>query len=813
LENVLGGSADDLITGSVANNTMAGGPGDDIYYFKNDWGYDVVIELLNEGTDTMNFSQVTVPLTFTLGSIVVTDGTNIAIHLENNVENLIAGTGGNTLVGPDNMNIWIITGENEGTVDGIFFTGMENLVGGSDVDIFIFSPAGEITGTVSGGAGSDSIYAPVTVNTWNIVGTNEGIIPGMVHFTEMENLFAGSGDDTFYFSDGAGVTGIIDGDGGYNTLNYSAYTTPVTVNLDTSTATGCGVFDDIDRIIGGSVKDNLIGPNSPETWDIVGNDEINVFGMEFESFENLTGGTADDTFEFSDGAGVTGLIDGGDGSNILDYSAYTTKITVDLENLTATGCGGFANISQIIGGTISDDIIGPNVDNTWNITGSDEIDVLGIEFTSFENLFGGTKNDTYNFSDGAGVTGIIDGGDGLDTLNYSAYSSNITVNLETNTATGTAGAYDIEKVIGGSGSDTLIGPNSANAWSILSTNKGEIPGIIEFDNIENLVGGNAQDIFVFSDGANVIGTIEGNDGLNEFDYSLYTTAVIVDLELGTATGTGGFFNITRFYGGTASDTFIGPNATMNWYIIGADSVNMEGDIHFEDFENLTGGNENDTFVFSALGSVTGHIDGQGGNNTLDYYDYPALVIVSLGAGTATGTGGISNIQNVIGSQSATNILIGNEEDNILVGGNLADILVSGDGNDILLGGGGDDDLVGGNGRDIVAGGEGEDDIYGDAGDDILISGTTSYDDITDSYNLTAWVAFRVEWSSNLSYNDRINNTRDVGVGPYNYTLDPGVTVFDDGVGDDLFGGVDLDWFFVGVGDFDDSEPSEQVEVL
>jgi Ca2+-binding RTX toxin-like protein len=240
---------------------------------------------------------------------------------------------------------------------------------------------------------------------------------------------------------------------------------------------------------------------------------------------------------------------------------------------------------------------------------------------------------------------------------------------------------------------------------------------------------------------------------------------------------------------------------------------LEGGIHFEDFENLTGGNENDTFVFSAAGSITGQIDGQGGNNTLDYSDYPAMVMVGLIAGSATGTGGISNIQNVYGSQTATNILFGNEEDNILVGGNLPDILLGGDGNDILLGGGGDDGLAGGNGRDIVAGGSGEDDIYGDAGDDILISGNTSYDDITDYYNITAWVSFRIEWSSNRSYSDRINNTRDVGVGPNNDTLDPQVTVFDDGVPDDLFGGFDFDWFFAGVGDLDDSDPGEQVEVL
>ena len=572
------------------------------------------------------------------------------------------------------------------------------------------------------------------------------------------------------------------------------------------------------------MNDNLYGPDSPTTWNIVGSDEVNVVGIEFVDIENLIGGTDDDTFAFTDGAGVSGTIDGDGNYDVLDYSAYTSNVTVDLETLSATGCGGFANIEKIIGGSAGDEIMGPNTGTTMNITGSNEIDILGIDFESFENLFGGTSGDNFTFSDGASITGIIDGGAvALDTLDYSAYTTDITVDIGNHTATGTAGAYDIEKVIGGSGDDTLIGPNMVRTWFILGANEGEIQHTFEFTGIENLVGGTLEDSFEFSDGAYVTGTIDGGDGENLLNYSAYTSPITVNLELGEATGCGDFTNIDEFIGGIASDLLIGPNATTTWYIAGSDSGNVHG-LGFDGFENLNGGSENDTFVFPGIGSsISGNIDGQGGNNTLNYTSYVALIVyVNLDTGVAMGTGGISNIHHVLGSESTVNFLIGNDEVNWLVGGNQGDVISGGggndiilgmEGNDIILGGDGDDLIWGLDGLDILAGGAGEDIIIGDADDDILISGTTIYDDITTSDNQTAWLAFRDEWTSGDPYLDRIINIRDIGVGINSDTLDRGVTVFDDGDPDYLFGDAGEDWFFAGVGDFEDSVPGEVVESL
>jgi hypothetical protein len=86
------------------------------------------------------------------------------------------------------------------------------------------------------------------------------------------------------------------------------------------------------------------------------------------------------------------------------------------------------------------------------------------------------------------------------------------------------------------------------------------------------------------------------------------------------------------------------------------------------------------------------IDGGGGVNTLDYFQYTTGVNADLAAGTATGTGGISNIQNVTGG-IGSDTLAGDEADNILLGGAGDDTLTGGAGQDSLDGSEGNDTLV------------------------------------------------------------------------------------------------------------------------
>lgn len=144
------------------------------------------------------------------------------------------------------------------------------------------------------------------------------------------------------------------------------------------------------------------------------------------------------------------------------------------------------------------------------------------------------------------------------------------------------------------------------------------------------------------------------------------------------------------------------------------------------------------------------------------------VVVNLPLGTATGlTGGIANIQNVIGS-AGNDIFVGNGG-NVLSGGAGRDLLIAG----VLAG--------------ILDGGEDE---------DILIGGTLNN---SSQANLDAIMA---EWSrSDLDYAARVANLR------ANLLADG--TTTSNGGGNTLNGGDGLDLFFVSLGDIDTLELGEQ----
>ncbi|HEV3298186.1 MAG TPA: hypothetical protein VG055_01000, partial [Planctomycetaceae bacterium] len=127
---------------------------------------------------------------------------------------------------------------------------------------------------------------------------------------------------------------------------------------------------------------------------------------------------------------------------------------------------------------------------------------------------------------------------------------------------------------------------------------------------------------------------------------------------------------------------------------------------------LFGNNADETFKINALPpGVAISINGEGGDNTLDYSGYTGDVTVDLPLGYATGlTGGISNIRNVVGS-------LGND---ILVGDGQANVLMGGTGRNILIAGqGGGDTLIGGPSQNILIAGYTDDDLDVGALDSVM----------------------------------------------------------------------------------------------
>jgi hypothetical protein len=440
-----------------------------------------------------------------------------------------------------------------------------------------------------GGSGNNTLIGPNANTVWNLTGSNAGNLNGAIAFTNFANLSGGSAADTFAFADGAGITGNLDGGGGINTLDYLAYTTPVAVDLTVPTATGVGgTVANIGQLRGGQSNDTLngnaagttvflaspgndtvtgagglnalIGTDAASTWAVTAqNGGTLTFGgntTTFSGIQILTGGAGNDSFVLSDAVGVDGGINGGGGTNTLDESAYTTGVTVNLVSGTATGVGGtFTGLQNFVGSSGGGNtLLGPNAATTWNIT-AQNVGTLssGVSFNGFQNLTGGAGNDTFVFANGVGIDGTLNGG-GTNTLNEAAYTAAVTVSLTANTATGVGGTFaNLQSFVGGSAGNTLNGPAADTTWNLTGSNAGTLTGGFSFSAFGTLTGGAGNNTFVFGAGATLSGTLTGGGGTNSLDYSAYTASVIVDLQTNFATGVGGLSGtFTNVHGANSS---------------------------------------------------------------------------------------------------------------------------------------------------------------------------------------------------------------------------------------------------------------------
>ncbi len=332
---------------------------------------------------------------------------------------------------------------------------------------------------------------------------------------------------------------------------------------------------------------------------------------------------------------------------------------------------------------------------------------------------------------------FIGGTSGNDIITLaSASGGGVSVKIKTGSKTTSLGTFNPTGHIyvnGMAGNDTLVAANEANFWEITGANSGTLNGN-PFDGIENLTGGSSTDVFHMNTGGSISGKIGG---------------------------------------GAGSDTLVATDQANTWNITATNAGKLNGTA-FAGMENLTGGDQNDNFVFARAKGVTGHIDGGAGINMLNYAAYTTSVKVDLAAGTATNIGGgVSGIR-------------------VVRGGSAADTLSGDDNNNALIGGGGNDTLTAGNGRNLLFGGLGADTINGGAGESIMFAGTTTFEsNVTTIDNLLTY------WSrADLDYNTRV---ADLKAGVSGIPALNSTTVKNDTSVNKLNGGTGLEWFFAKLG--------------
>lgn len=477
---------------------------------------------------------------------------------------------------------------------------------------------------------------------------------------------------------------------------------------------------------GAGGSNTLVSADQTTDWLINGLNSGSLLSgaVSFSNVENLTGNAGADTFTFQDGGQLTGTLSGGDGTDHIDFSAVTSAVTVDLQTSSASGVNLFNTIESLSGDDTQDAISGLSAGTTYLINGVNQGSVSGIDFDGFNHLAGSTGSDTFQFSGSGQITGSIDGLGGGDILDYSASTFSLDLALSATGATdGFTGAEastvadfdNIDTIQGSSNTDALAGINAAAVWSLDGTNQYTASNTLNFSDFENLTGGtdvdefnisgsqslnlsgnSGNDVFAFADGATLSGTIDGQAGADQIDFSALTSSIDVVL---TANGTfdgfqgteasisGGFDNINNIAAGSgAADKLTGQNAAATWSIQPASVYGSGTSLSFSSFETLQGGNDvdqfningshtldllggqgADVFRFSNAGSaLNGTIDGEAGEDHLNLDNYSSNLNVTLSA-----LGGIDGFD---GSESAKSVSFAN-----------IDVLTGGSGSNTLTG--------------------------------------------------------------------------------------------------------------------------------
>jgi hypothetical protein len=216
--------------------------------------------------------------------------------------------------------------------------------------------------TVNAGAANDVFHVGDTTHALSglqgALTLNGGPGTNTVTFTDT----AQSGKESYSLSTtaltGGGMAGV--SFTGLQGLTFSAGTGAVSLAVTAVSASLPVTYT------GGGGSDTLQGPDSANTWQITAANAGTLDqAVSFSAVQNLTGGAVSDTFKFQTGGSLAGRLNGGAGTNTLDYSGYVGNITVDLPLGLATAVtGGISNVQNVTGSRGDDLIVGdanPNV--------------------------------------------------------------------------------------------------------------------------------------------------------------------------------------------------------------------------------------------------------------------------------------------------------------------------------------------------------------------------------------------------------------------------------------------------------------------
>lgn len=409
------------------------------------------------------------------------------------------------------------------------------------------------------------------------------------------------------------------------------------------------------------------------------------------------------TVALGDNAGDTLGIKGSNSTTVADVVNY--GIYTDAEDPPADH-----DIISLTSGKVQD-IVYTGVKNHV-ITlgaGNDTFSSDGFTGTNGLQVFGGLGDDTFNQTATSTPKEIINGGDGIDTVDYSLRDALKPVAVDCNTAAASGEAPTVDDA---GLAIVLTGTGYTATWT--STEQDTIK-----NDVEHIIGTNGNDIIKASNVAAAATVIRTIDGLKGNDTLYGGTGISTDVLNG---GPGNDLLMDPAIATSGPDTFNGGAGidTVS-FALRADKLTLkmdgtatsgatgETDKIALDVENLIGGKNADLITGNVSnnviegGSGADVLVGGGGIDTVSYLSSTKTVTVDLTLRTATNGSADdadpakattkdtigADFVNYIGALNAINVVIGTAGDNEITGGTLLDNIQSGAGNDIIDAGGGD----------------------------------------------------------------------------------------------------------------------------
>lgn len=554
VENVTGGSAADSIVGNSAVNDISGGGGadtivpvqgddsvaagseDDLVTWSNGDGSDVIDG--DGGTDRVQVNGAAAAAdTFTVGA------NGARVDLDRTAPSAFSLDVGTT------ETLSIVGRGDADQLSAGSLAGVANLTAlelhgfdGADVMSVPTLPAG-VSARMRGGRDADKLIGPG--GSWQIgPGQNQGALAGVATFDTTESLStSGGANDTIALASGAGLDGTLDTELGDDTIDYTAYTTPVRANLGstvttltatlgadqevpptTSPATGIATltYDSVNREFDLHLEVNDID-NATVTGFHIHSAAIGVNGPIFVDLLALVPGGLPPTTGFVFDASDIDLPPLQEAA-LLGGATYINVHTTEFPNgalrgqllpavaasaagASATGLGAIAGVEDVTGGSAADSLVGSSAANA--LRGGGGADTI-VPARGDDAGAGGTGNDLLAWNNGDG-TDVLDGDGDTDRVQVNGSRA----------GTGevfTAGAGGARLAF----ARTSPGPFSLDIGTteklaVAANDDGDaltssdLPGVGSLDELA-FHGGNGNDTLTIQPSTSVLGSIKGGPG-------------------------------------------------------------------------------------------------------------------------------------------------------------------------------------------------------------------------------------------------------------------------------------------------------------